>query len=119
MPCSELLFSPHLDRLGVVTATFVILIIWKSMTGVPEDNFVILDAAQRRLVSQQQAIVARAERLTRLAKYCGFSSLGLLLLSGGVWVYCGIVAVNGAGRRKGVRKSDWNVLVVAMGRGAW
>jgi hypothetical protein len=48
-----------------------------------------------RPVSQHQAIAARAERLARLAKYFGFASLGLLLISGGVWVYRGIVAVNG------------------------
>jgi hypothetical protein len=73
----------------------MVLIIWKSMTGVPEDNFVILGAAQRRLVSQHQAIVARAEGLTRLEKYCGFASLELLLLSSGVWAYRVIIAVNG------------------------
>jgi hypothetical protein len=80
---------------GVVTTVFVVLMIWKSVAGVPEDNFVTLDAAQRRPASQHQAIVARAERLARLAKYCGYASLGLLLISGGVWVYRGIVAVNG------------------------
>ena len=81
---------------GVVTAVFVALMIWRSVTGVPDENFVILDAAQRRPVSQHQAIFARTERLARLAKYCGFASLGLLLISGGVWVYRGIVAVNGS-----------------------
>ena len=80
---------------GVVTAVFVVLMIWKSVAGVPEGNFMILDSAQRRPVSQHQAIAARAERLARLAKYCGVASLGLLLISGGVWVYRGIVAVNG------------------------
>ena len=103
---------------GVVTTIFMVLIIWKSVTGVPEENFMILDAAQRRVDNQHQAVVARVERLTRLAKYCGFASLGLLLISGAVWVYRGIVAANAAQRRKGVRKSNQNVLVVAMGRGA-
>jgi len=80
---------------GVVTAVFVVLIIWKSVAGVPEDSFVIFGAAQRQAESQHRAIVARADRLTRLAKYCGFASLGLLLISSAVWVYRGIVAVNG------------------------
>ena len=81
---------------GVVTAVFVVLMIWKSVVGVPEDSFVIVGAAQRQVGSQHRAIVARADRLTRLAKYCGFASLGLLLMSGAVWVYRGIVAVNGS-----------------------
>jgi hypothetical protein len=79
---------------GVVSATFVVLMIWKSVVGVP-DSFVIFGAAQRQAESQHWAIAARADRLTRLAKYCGFASLGLLLISGAVWVYRGIVAVNG------------------------
>ena len=80
---------------GVVTATFAVLIICKSVIGVPEDSFVIFGAAQGQAGSQHRAIVARADRLTRSAKYCGFASLGLLLISGAVWVYRGIVAVNG------------------------
>ena len=79
----------------MVTAAFVVLMIWKSVVGVPEDSFVIFGAAQRQAESQHRAIVARADRLTRLAKYCGFASLGLLLMSGAVWVYRGSVAVNG------------------------
>jgi hypothetical protein len=80
---------------GVVTTVFVVLMIWKSVIGVPADSIVIFGAAERRADSQHQATVARVERLTRLAKYCGFVSLGLLLINGGVWVYRGIVAVNG------------------------
>ena len=79
---------------GVVTTVFVVLLIWKSVTGIPEENFVTLGAAQRRSDSQHSAIVAKAERLSRLAKYFGFASLGLFLISGGVWVYRGIVAVS-------------------------
>ena len=79
---------------GVVTTVFVVLMIWKSVIGVPADSFVIFRTAQRQADNQHQAIVARVERLTRLSKYCGFASLGLLLISGGVWVYRGIVAVN-------------------------
>ena len=71
---------------GVVTAIFVVLMIWKSVIGVSEDNFVIFGAAQRQAESKHRAIVAIAGRLTRLAKYCGFASLGPLLISGAVWV---------------------------------
>ena len=58
---------------GAVTAVFVVLMIWKSVIGVPEDSFVIFGAAQRQADNQHQATVARVERLTRLAKYCGFA----------------------------------------------
>jgi hypothetical protein len=80
---------------GGVTAVFVVLMIWKSVIGVPADSIVILGAAQREAENSQRAPVARVERLTRLSKYCGFASLVLLLIGGGVWVYRGIVAVSG------------------------
>jgi len=79
---------------GVVTTVFVVLMIWKSVRGVPADSFVIFGAPQRQANNQHQATVARVERLTRLSKYCGFASLGLLLIGGGVWVYRGIIAVS-------------------------
>ena len=107
--------------LGEVTAVFVVLMIWKSVTGVPEENFVILDAAQMRPVSQHQAIAARVERLARLAKYCGYASLGLLVISGGVWV---VPRHNRSQPRPdavkgpGVGLECRNALAVAMGRGA-
>ena len=71
---------------GVVTAVFVALMIWKSVIGEPADSIAVFGAAQRQAESQHRAIVARAYRLTRLAKYCCFASLGLLLISGAVWV---------------------------------
>jgi hypothetical protein len=79
---------------GVVTAVFVVMMIWKSVIGVPADSIAGFGAAQGQADSQHQATVAKAERLSRLAKYCGFASLGLLLISGGVWVYRGIVGVS-------------------------
>jgi len=78
---------------GVVTAVFIVLMIWKSVIGVPADSIAVFGAAQSQADSQHLAIVARADRLTRLSKFC-YGSLALLLISGGVWVYHGIVAVN-------------------------
>jgi hypothetical protein len=40
---------------GVVTAVFVVLMIWKSVIGVPEDSFVIFGAAQRQAESRHRS----------------------------------------------------------------
>lgn len=80
---------------GTVTAVFVALMIWKSVAGLQEDNLVILDAAESRLAIEQQAVLAKVQRLTLWAKCFGFASLALLLVSGSVWVYRGVVAFNG------------------------
>jgi len=79
---------------GVVTAIFVVLMIWKSVNGVPTDSIAVFGAATSQADSQHQSTVVRVERLTRLSKCFGYGSLALLLISGGVWVYRGIVAVN-------------------------
>ena len=81
---------------GSVTAVFVALMIWKSLVGLKEDDVVILDPAEDRQAAEQQVIVAKIERITRWAKYVGFTSLALLLVTGGIWVYRGVVAFNGS-----------------------
>lgn len=80
---------------GSVTAVFVALMIWKSLVGMREDDVLVLDPAGERQAAEQQMIVARVERLTLWAKRFGFASIGLLLVSGCVWVYRGIQAFNG------------------------
>jgi hypothetical protein len=80
---------------GVVTTVFVVLMIWKSVIGVPADSFVIFRTAQRQADNQHQATVARVEGLARLSKYCGFASLGLLLSAAASGRIRGIVAVSG------------------------
>ena len=44
--------------------------------------------------AKYQALVARVGRVTLWAKYCGFASLGFLLIGAVVWVYRGIIAFN-------------------------
>ncbi len=80
---------------GVVTTVFVILMIWKSLVGMREDNVVILDPAENRQAAEQQIVVARVERVTAWAKRFGYLSLALLLLCGCVWAYRGYVAFTG------------------------
>jgi hypothetical protein len=60
--------------------------------GVPADSIAVFDAKEAD--TQHQATVVRIERLTRLSKCFGYVSLALLLVSGGIWVYRGVVAVS-------------------------
>ena len=80
---------------GTVTAIFVALMIWKSLAGMREDDIVSLDAAQSSQAAERQATIARVERITRWTKRVGFLSIGLLLVSGAVYVYRGVIAFNG------------------------
>jgi len=80
---------------GAVTTVFVLLMIWKSLVGLREDNVVILDPNEAKQVTEQQLIVARVERVTAWAKRFGYASAALLVLAGGVWVYRGYLAFTG------------------------
>lgn len=80
---------------GAVTAVFVVLMIWKSLVGLREDNVVILNPAEARQASDQQVIVAKVQRVTAWAKGFGYLSLALLLVAGGILAYRGYQAFNG------------------------
>lgn len=80
---------------GAVTTVFVLLMIWKSLVGLREDNMVILDPNESKQVTEQQAIIARVQRLTAWAKGFGYTSAALLIVAGGVWVYRGYLAFTG------------------------
>ncbi|MBZ5576416.1 MAG: hypothetical protein LAP40_07660 [Acidobacteriia bacterium] len=80
---------------GSVTTVFVALMIWKSLAGMREDDILILDPAQERQAAEKQRVVARVERITLWVKRTGLLSVALLLVSGGIWVYRGVIAFNG------------------------
>jgi len=66
---------------------FVAVMIWKSFMGRKEEDIVILDPAEAPQLAEQQAIIAKMEWLTLWAKYFGFTSLGLLVVAGGILAY--------------------------------
>jgi hypothetical protein len=80
---------------AAVTVAFLAVMAVKSLTGLREEDTVILDPAEDRRAAEQQAIVARVERLTMWAKRFGLTSAALLVLAGGVWIYRAMLAFNG------------------------
>jgi hypothetical protein len=80
---------------GAVTAVFVVLMIWRSLVGMREDNVVILDPSEARQAAEQQVIVARVERVTAWAKRVGYLSLALLVVSGSILAYRGYLSFIG------------------------
>jgi hypothetical protein len=80
---------------GSVTAIFIVLMIFKSLAGLREENVVILDPAESRQAAEQRMITAKVERLTLWAKRFGYASIALLAVSGAIWVYRGVIAFNG------------------------
>ena len=77
---------------AVITGVFVVLMIYRSLIGMKEDDQLFLDPTESKVEEEQRQIITRVVRITPYTKGFGFASLGLLVLMGAVWVYQGMKA---------------------------
>lgn len=75
---------------GIVTAAFVILLVWRSVLSSHEDDQIFLDAAEEHMAREQRELVARINTLSRPLMITGVLSGGLLLVAGSLWIYEGL-----------------------------
>lgn len=75
---------------GIVTALFIILLIWKSVLESHEDDQIFLDAAEEHMAKEQRELVAKINTLSRPIMASGVVAGCLLLLIAGMWVYEGL-----------------------------
>jgi hypothetical protein len=75
---------------SIVTAVFVILLIWRGVLSSHEDDQIFLDAAEEHMAREQRELVARINTLSRPLLITGILSGALLLLAGGLWIYEGL-----------------------------
>ena len=69
-----------------VTLIFFVLMGYRSLLSMREDDQLFLNQAESAVQTEQQLVIRRVERITPYAKGFGFASLGLLLLVSGVWI---------------------------------
>jgi hypothetical protein len=74
---------------GAITAVLVCLVIYRSTLESREGDQIFLDAAEENMASEQRAIVARIEMVSKPIKVLYFVSGGLLLVVAGMWLYEG------------------------------
>jgi len=74
---------------GLVTAVFVLLLIWRSVLASHEDDQIFLDAAQEHMAREQRELVAKIQKISRPLLTSGIASGVLLLLLAGMWIYNG------------------------------
>lgn len=84
----ELLY-PLLIAWGVVTAVLICLLIYRGTLETREGDQIFLDAAQESIASEQRAIVARIEALSRPIMLLIIVSGGLLVVVAGMWLWQG------------------------------
>ena len=75
---------------GIVTAVFVVLLIWRGVLSSHEDDQIFLDAAEEHIAREQRELVAKITTLSRPLLITGILSGILLLLAGGLWIYEGL-----------------------------
>jgi hypothetical protein len=89
----NLLRGPFLYLLiiwGVVTAIFLILVIWRSVLTSHEDDQIFLDSAEEHMAKQQRELVSKINKLSRPILTSGIMAGVLLLAIAGIFVYNGL-----------------------------
>jgi hypothetical protein len=75
---------------SVITAAFIIVVIYRAVIGLHEEQQLFLDRADAAMEREQQEVHARMERITPYLKYLGITSGALLVIILGVWLYQGL-----------------------------
>jgi hypothetical protein len=90
----ESLHPPYLIYLliawGVITAVFIVILIWRSLLTNREDDQIFLDAAEEHMAAEQRALVAKITALSRPLMITGIVSGMLILVIAGLWLYEGL-----------------------------
>ena len=90
-------YSPLYVCLGVwavITAVFVVLMIYRSIIGMHEDDQLFLDSTETSMEQEQRLVQKKLARITPYTKGFGFASLGLAVVSAGIWVYQALTAAS-------------------------
>ena len=75
---------------AVVTAIFLVLVIWRSVLASHEDDQIFLDSAEEHMARQQRELVSKINKLSRPILTSGIMAGVLLLAIAGIFVYNGL-----------------------------
>jgi hypothetical protein len=75
---------------GIVTAIFLVLLIWRSLLESHEDDQLFIDAAEEHMAKEQRDLVAKINTLSRPIMASGVVAGALLLAIAGLWLYTGL-----------------------------
>jgi hypothetical protein len=75
---------------GVVTAIFLLLVIWRSVLTSHEDDQIFLDAAEEHMAKEQRELVTKINKLSSPILTSGIMAGVLLLAIAGIFVYNGL-----------------------------
>src|SRR5271155_1347102 len=75
---------------GVITAAFIMLVIWRSLLSSHEDDQIFLGTAQEHMAREQRELLTKINSLSRPILTSGIASGVLLLMMAGMFVYHGL-----------------------------
>lgn len=79
---------------AAVTSVFVVLMIYRSLITMREDDQLFLDPTQTALENEQKAVQRKLNQIRPYAKGLGFASAVLGVGLAGVWVFQAITRFN-------------------------
>ena len=65
---------------GAVTVVFIVLLIYRSLISMKEDDTLFLSPGEARLEEEQREVITRLQRVTPYMKGFGIASVGLLAI---------------------------------------
>jgi hypothetical protein len=72
---------------AIVTGVYFVLVFFRSMIGMREEDTIYLSAAEAKMEAEQKEIKKKMNRLAPFTRSFGWGSLGLLVVMGGFWGY--------------------------------
>jgi hypothetical protein len=80
---------------GLVTAIFAVLMMYRSLVTMREDDQLFLNSNDSKAAEEQREVQHRISTITPYTKGFGYASAGLAMVSAGLWVYQSMTRVYG------------------------
>jgi hypothetical protein len=75
---------------GVITAVFAVLMLYRTLVSMREEDQLFLDPAESKMEAEQREVLTRLGRITPVVKAFGWASGLLLIAIGALWIYRGL-----------------------------
>lgn len=86
------LFTLTLYGWAGLTVVLVVLVIYRALVGIHEEDQIFLDRAEAALEQEQLEVVRKINRIDPIIKGLAIASGSLLVILVGVWIYRGLYA---------------------------